>query len=127
MCRSGGPRCSVTRIVRGKDGVGADRRVISDLCNVENAKNVLEDLQSVVHLAGRAHVLRETEVDPVGAFQRANVAATLSLAKAAARAGVRRFVFVSSIGVNGNETHGQPFTESDVQTHRALRSIEAAG
>jgi nucleoside-diphosphate-sugar epimerase len=68
----------------------------------------------VVHLAARAHVLRETELDPDAAFRRSNVDATVRLVEGAARVGVRRFVFVSSIGVNGNQTRGTPFTESDV-------------
>src|SRR5690606_28843336 len=65
------------------------------------------------HLAARAHVLRETESNPETVFWRANVLATESLAQAAVEAGVRRFVFVSSIGVNGNRTERDAFTESD--------------
>jgi nucleoside-diphosphate-sugar epimerase len=67
---------------------------------------------AVVHLAGRAHVLRETAADPRVAFHRANVDATARLAQAAVAAGVRRFVFVSSIGVHGNRAD-RPLTERD--------------
>ena len=67
---------------------------------------------AVVHLAARAHVLDEPETDPLEAFRRVNVEGTLRLARQAAEAGVRRFVFVSSIGVNGNETM-RPFSEGD--------------
>ena len=72
---------------------------------------MLEGVSAVVHLAGRVHVLRETVLDPQGEFYKANVDGTERLARAAASAGVRRFVYVSSIGVNGKSTHGRPFTE----------------
>ncbi|WP_026148219.1 SDR family oxidoreductase [Thioalkalivibrio sp. HL-Eb18] len=69
-------------------------------------------LDAVVHLAARAHVLEEAADDPLTEFRRCNVDGALELARQAAQAGVRRFVFVSSIGVNGHETV-QPFTEGD--------------
>ena len=71
-----------------------------------------EGLDTVVHLAGRAHVLDEPEADPLEAFRRVNVEGTLNLARRAADSGVRRFLFVSSVGVNGNVS-GRPFTERD--------------
>lgn len=75
---------------------------------------VLEGVDSVVHLAARVHLMRETAVDPLAEFRRTNVALTLNLARQAATAGVRRFVFVSSIKVNGEVTPvGQPFTAED--------------
>lgn len=58
----------------------------------------------VIHLAGRAHVMRESEPDPLAAFRVANVDATMHLARRAFAAGVKRFIFVSSIKVNGEET-----------------------
>ncbi len=67
----------------------------------------------VVHCAGRAHVLNETEADPLAAFRAVNVGFTLNLARQAAAAGVRRFVLVSSIGVCGAETFGNPFRYDD--------------
>lgn len=66
----------------------------------------------VIHLAGRAHVLREQVADPLAEFRRVNVEGTLRLARMAVAAGVRRFVFVSSIGVNGRVSD-RPFVESD--------------
>lgn len=69
----------------------------------------------VVHLAARVHVMRESEPDPMAAFRRVNVDWTLALARAAAEAKVRRFIFVSSIKVNGEFTApGMPFTADDV-------------
>lgn len=75
----------------------------------------LQGCQSVVHLAGRAHVMHEHAHDPLQAFREANVQATLTLAERAAQAGVRRFVFVSSIKVNGEHTApGACFTAQDM-------------
>lgn len=73
----------------------------------------IERSNVVVHLAGRAHILRETAKDPLAEFRRINVAGTESLARVAANVGVRRFIFISSIGVNGNTTSGSPFLEQD--------------
>lgn len=69
---------------------------------------------AIVHLAARVHVMDEKAADPLAAFRAANVEATLNLARQAAAAGARRFVFVSSIKVNGEATApGQPFTAAD--------------
>lgn len=77
-------------------------------------KPALDDVDTVIHLAGRAHVLTEKAEDPEAAFREVNVAGTGALARQAAAAGVRRFVFVSSIKVNGETTApGHPFTPAD--------------
>lgn len=74
----------------------------------------LADVDAVVHLAARVHVMRETAKDPLEEFRTANVDATLNLARQAASAGIRRFVFVSTIKVNGECTEpGKPFTTND--------------
>jgi len=67
----------------------------------------------VIHLAARVHVMREQSANPLSEFRKVNVDGTLSLASQAARFGVRRFVFVSTIGVNGDRTDCTPFTEAD--------------
>lgn len=89
----------------------------------------LEGVDAVVHLAARAHVLRERAADPPGEYRRVNVAGAGRLARAAAESGVRRFVFVSSVGVNGDETgRDRPFTERHVprpRGHYALSKWEA--
>ncbi len=74
----------------------------------------LQGVQVVVHCAARAHVMRETAVDPLLVFRAVNVQGTLNLARQAAMAGVQRFVFISSIGVNGDQTFGKPFSPNDV-------------
>ncbi|MCS3513540.1 NAD-dependent epimerase/dehydratase family protein [Pseudomonas grimontii] len=74
----------------------------------------LHGVDVIVHAAARVHV-RQIESDPLPAFRAANVAGTMRLAEAAASAGVRRFVFISSIAANGNATPvGRPFTPSDI-------------
>jgi len=67
----------------------------------------------LIHLAARVHVMQDTESDPLAVFRAVNVQTTLNLARQAAAAGVKRFVFISSIGVNGCQTAtGKPFAEA---------------
>jgi nucleoside-diphosphate-sugar epimerase len=73
----------------------------------------LENIETVVHLASRVHVLEETAADPLSEFRYVNTAGTEQLARAAAKAGVRRLLYVSTIKVNGERTIGAPFTEED--------------
>ena len=61
----------------------------------------LSGVDAVVHLAARVHVMREPAADPLAEFRRVNVAASLKLARQAVAAGVRRFVYLSSVKVNG--------------------------
>lgn len=81
----------------------------------------------VIHAAARAHLLRDTEADPLQAFREVNTAGTLALARQAAQANVRRFVFISSIGVNGAISKaGRPFSEQDpVAPHNAYAVSKA--
>lgn len=74
----------------------------------------LQGVGRVVHLAARVHVMNDQAADPLAEFRRVNVAGTLKLARQAAAAGVKRFVFASSIKVNGEATaEGRPFTADD--------------
>ncbi|MDM0053471.1 SDR family oxidoreductase [Variovorax sp. J22R115] len=82
----------------------------------------------VVHCAARVHVMREDESDPLMAFRLTNLRGTLNLARQAAKAGVRRFIFISSIGVNGSETFDTPFsaeTEAAPHSSYAISKHEA--
>jgi nucleoside-diphosphate-sugar epimerase len=79
----------------------------------------VEGVNAVIHLAARAHILRERSRDPLAEFRAVNVAPTIALFRACQAAAVERFIFVSSIGVNGTCTAGRAFTESD-----AARPIE---
>jgi nucleoside-diphosphate-sugar epimerase len=107
---------SVAAAVRSRGAGGApgmDVFVTGDLSAAPDLSAVLSGVDVVVHLAGRAHVMREASIDPEAAFHRANVDATQHLAQQAARAGVRRLVFLSSVKVNGERTSDRPFTEGD--------------
>lgn len=75
----------------------------------------LHDVDVVIHLAARVHVMQEQASDPLAAFREVNTLATEKLARAAAAQGVKRFVFVSTIKVNGEETRlDRAYTENDV-------------
>ena len=73
----------------------------------------LSGVDVVVHCAARVHVMTETTADPLSAFRQVNVDGTLALARQAAKAGVRRFIYLSSIKVNGEQTTLQPFRPDD--------------
>jgi len=74
----------------------------------------LVDVETVVHCAARVHVMHDTESNPLTAFRAVNVQGTLSLARQAAAAGVKRLVFISSVKVNGEcTTPGHAFAETD--------------
>ena len=88
-------------------------RAIGNLGDGQALSDAVADVEFVVHLAARAHVMPETMSDPLAAYRRTNVEGTRLLARAAARAGVRRFVFLSSVKVNGERTGATPFTEDD--------------
>lgn len=69
----------------------------------------------VIHSAARVHVMNDVETDPLAAFRKVNVEGTLNLARQAAAAGVRRFIFISSIKVNGERTvPGTAYAADDV-------------
>jgi nucleoside-diphosphate-sugar epimerase len=74
----------------------------------------LESCDAVVHLAARVHVMQDDATDPLAAFRRVNTAGTLALAEQAAAAGVRQFVFASTVKVLGEASApGRPFTDAD--------------
>lgn len=71
-------------------------------------------VDTVVHCAARVHVMDDEAPDPLAEFRRVNVDITLDLARSAVEAGARRFIFISSIKVNGESTRpGSPFTAFD--------------
>ncbi|EPQ6486777.1 NAD-dependent epimerase/dehydratase family protein, partial [Acinetobacter baumannii] len=73
----------------------------------------LSSVDVIVHCAGRAHIMKEAESDPLSIYRKVNVEGTLNLAKKAAKAGVKRFIFMSSIKVNGEVSDQVPFTPHD--------------
>lgn len=88
---------------------------VGDISSNTNWHVALNTVDVVIHLAARVHVMREIETDPLAEFRKVNVDGTLNLARQAVKAGVKRFVFVSSIKVNGELTQAnKPFIASDM-------------
>ncbi len=87
--------------------------IIADLQAATDYSQVLANVDVIIHAAARVHIMNDDVYDPLSEFRRVNVEGTLNLARQAAQAGVQRFVFLSSIGVNGNHT-SKPFTEEDI-------------
>ncbi len=75
--------------------------------------HALSDINTIIHLAARVHVMQETAVNPLQEFRKVNLYGTEHLARQAADAGVRRFVFMSTIGVSGDNSGDRPYTEGD--------------
>ena len=85
--------------------------------------HAVKDVDTVIHLAARVHVMRETSSDPLRDFRMTNSDGTARLAQQAAAAGVKRFVFLSTIGVNGHSTASKPYTEEDDPAPHNMYSI----
>ena len=86
----------------------------TDLNSETNWFPALQEIDVVVHCAARVHIMKDTAADPLTAFRAVNVGGTLNLARQAADAGVKRFVFISSVKVIGESTQtGRAFTEDD--------------
>ena len=89
--------------------------VVGEINAATDFGNALRDVNAVIHLAARVHVMHDTAVDPLTAFRAVNVEGTLNLARQAASAMVKRFVFISSVKVNGEATlPSRPFTVDDM-------------
>ncbi len=87
---------------------------IGDLSAEIDWSKVLQGVEVVVHTAARVHIMNDSVVDPITEFRRVNTAATLTLARQAATSGVKRFIFISSIKVNGEMTKpNHPFQPDD--------------
>lgn len=86
---------------------------VGDLTAIADWPGRFSGVDTIVHCAARAHVLKETASDPEGEFRRHNTDLVAAMARGAAEAGVRRFVFISSIGVNGDATGKRAFRHDD--------------
>lgn len=134
----------VRTAIRQRNGIGPDDFNTRDLtCRIGDIgpatdwSVALDGVQSVVHLAARVHVMKESAEDPQAEFRRVNTLGTARLATMAAQAGVRRLVYVSTIKVNGEATVDDPFREDDTpqpsdpyavskwEAEQALRRISA--
>ena len=73
----------------------------------------MKEVDVVVHLAGRAHVLKEESTNPLESYRAVNTISTIKLGEESLVSQVKRFIFVSTIGVNGSATNSTPFKYSD--------------
>lgn len=117
---------------------GVQKIQVGDILPSTDWRTTLQSVDAVVHCAARVHVMQDDSTDPLHAYREVNVSGTLNLASQASQAGVHRFVFISSIKVNGEATQpGQPFTADDVpapsdpygvsklEAEQGLREIES--
>jgi nucleoside-diphosphate-sugar epimerase len=93
---------------------GIEPAVVGEINGATDWVHTLRDVDVVIHLAARVHVMKDASGNPLEEFRRVNVQGTENLARQAVRAGVKRLVYVSSIKVNGEATCGEAkFTEAD--------------
>lgn len=107
------PGFQVVGLCRRQTGGGG----LSTLCAVGDLEQadlsaLLFGTEVFIHAAARAHIMKDEVVDPLAEYRRVNVECTLRLARQAVAAGVKRFIFISSIGVNGN-INTRPFSSED--------------
>lgn len=101
---------------------------VADIGPSTDWTSALQDVDTVIHLAARVHVMKESLKDPLAEYRRVNVEGTRHFASAAIRAGVKRIVYVSTVKVNGEKTDQRPFNEQDIpspQDHYATSKWEA--
>ncbi len=91
---------------------GCEPCILGDIGPGTDWTEALEGVDAVAHLAARVHVMRDRAEDPLAAFRRTNVEGTLRLARAAARAGVGRFMFLSSVKALGGANPNGPLTDA---------------
>lgn len=116
LCRSLADRGTLVRRALHSAGPADPRfedALVGDIGGATSWQSALTGVDAIVHLAARTHVMDEHAADPLAEYRRINVDGTRALADAARAAGVRRFVFLSSIKVNGEATFGKPYSEDD--------------
>jgi nucleoside-diphosphate-sugar epimerase len=109
------PDVNFTAVVRRRIEIPAAHIVeVQGLDASTDWSAALSDQKVVIHAAARAHIMKDEVADPLAEYRRVNVDGTLNLARQAAAMGVKRFIFISSIKVNGELTYpGKAFTEED--------------
>ncbi len=114
LAKSGYDVIAATRSAREHMQSGNyDLATVGDLTSRVDWDPLLQNVDCVVHLAARVHVMEESASDPLQEFRLINVTGTQRLAERAAANGVRKFIYLSSIKVNGEKTDATPFTHSD--------------
>lgn len=100
--------CSAVRALSGLP----EEVVVGSINKNTDWRAALAGCNAVIHLAARVHIMNDTEQDPLALYRATNTEATLNLARQAAQSGVKRFVFISTIKVNG-EGRDAPYREID--------------
>lgn len=111
------PRCAVRTQTQNENSIA-----VGDIGPNTEWTKALHGIDTVIHTAARAHIMRDEVPDPLAKYRKVNVDGTLNLARQAVQAGVQRFIFISSIGVNGNQST-TPFTEQDTPVPHDLYAI----
>ncbi|MGY4503376.1 UDP-glucose 4-epimerase [Bradyrhizobium sp. GM24.11] len=115
---------SVRRAVRRPNGLDGEV-VIPSIGPHTVWRTALADVDAVVHLAARVHHKREKHAADF--YAATNIAGTLRLARSAAEAGVRQFIFISTVLVHGGSNRGRaPFSENDILTPRGVYGVSKA-
>ena len=108
---------------------GSDVVLVPGMDEQSGWGELLQGIDTVIHCAGRAHVMNDPFANPLAEYRRVNVDGTMNLARQAAAAGVKRFIFLSTVKVNGEQTTlGQPYSEDDApmpQNPYAVSKYEA--
>ena len=100
----------LVRTMPPADKIAGWKPVVGDLTDISSFQTGLSGNDVIIHCAGRAHILKDPSKEPLREFRKINSDSTLRLAEAGVSAGVKRFIFLSSIKVNGEETvSGHPF------------------
>lgn len=131
--------CTIVRHM----GIGVSERVkefcVGEFSSITDFRNALTGCQVIIHAAARVHVMKEAAEEPLVEYRRVNVEGTLNLARQAVAAGVKRFIFVSSIKVNGEGTAPgtlykaddvpapvDPYGISKLEAEQGLQALAAA-
>ncbi|USD60238.1 SDR family oxidoreductase [Vibrio sp. SCSIO 43140] len=110
------PKGSCSRFVKGS------------LEDLDEGNLDLEDIDVVIHCAARVHMMNDSSTEPLAEYRKINVEPTAQLARLAAKQGVKRFIYVSSIKVHGEFTEEKPFCADDIaspQDDYARSKLEA--
>ncbi len=129
----------VVPFVRSPHGLSGER-VVGPIEGPENCPDMLAGIDVVVNLAARVHMMVDPSADPLAEFRKVNSVAAARLARQARAAGVRRYIYLSSVKVNGDDTNGRPpfsadeipnpsdpYGQSKLEAEQALREIAAQG